>query len=423
MRRRFFGLEEENDSKPTLLLDKEPESEYDELFLAAKQKAEKTESDQESDTNEEPPGNSTEEPASQETAEESDAEEDQVSMESAIRLYYVDELALEGEFIDKVKSKFSSGVKNIGEKLGLMFDKVFTAVAAGTESIVKYVAKRFESFNRLKGRIGDFQKVLEELKKSSPAVPGGVVFKNKNTIAKLTSSESNDPISAVKVYLAFFNRTGKSLYEGYNKAVEQVRLMIGQSLSDPENPPARYLKFSGGLSGLSEQFIEGYYPPDGTVSFVGPLLPGNVVLVAHIPKENDDITTLRRANRDSKIILAKVQNAGKPEEQLDYYSVDQLTAFADLLLGLAEAGTSQMDIYKDINRTRDSLMAGFKGYARKILTKKDHTGNESVDLISAKFAAIDQTFVSGLMSVHTNAVNLIESGLAFCKYNAKVLAA
>lgn len=422
MLRKFISLEEDEENKPTLLLDKEPETEYDELFLAAKQKADKVVSGQETAESEPPVEESSPTHVPDEDPSEGESGEDQLSMESAIRLYYVDELALEGEMIDKLKSKLSSGVKNMGEKLGQMFDKVFTAVSAGTDSIAKYVAKRFESFNRLKGRITDFQKVLDELKKSSSSAPDGAIFKNRNVAAKLTSAESSDPISGVKAYLAFFNRTGKSLKDGYNKAVEQVRLMIGQSLTDPENPPTRYLKFAGGLSGMTEQSLEGYYPPEGTVSFVGPLLPGNLTLVAHVPKENDDITMLRRANRDSKIVLAKVQNAAKPQEELAYYSADQLATLAELMMELAEAGSSQMDIYKDINRVRDSLMSGFKGYARKILTKKDHTGNESVDLISAKFAAIDQTFVSGLMSVHTNAVNLIETGLTFCKYNAKVLA-
>lgn len=414
MKKFVFSLEED---RPSIDWDNGKESEFDILHEAVSLQ-EKTKADEAPDTVDQIDSVDT----SPTTGEDSEI---QPALESWLvnhRTSKKTAVALEGEYVEFLKSKLASAKNKLTDSLKELLDKTLAAANSGTQAIKAYVAKRVSSIQRLKGRLNELKGLVEKLAESDVVLPEGAAYKQSGVSNKLISAKDGDMPSSLKSYSTFFDQTCASFFAGVVKETEQIKLMIGQALSNPSVSNTKYLHPSFTPKGMVEREVPGYKLGDGLESLCSELLPGNTVFVAFWPKVTKDQTELVKAMTSASAVVGIDSSAEKANDEVPFVTAPELVNCLNAAQQLVARCEDHTQDYSNVSETRTKLGGLLKAFSVKVLSDDEETHKQSVDAIAAKLAFVDQVCLMGLMSLHTFTIQYIENTIAFAKENAKVLA-
>jgi hypothetical protein len=380
--------------------------------------------------------------------------EDKPAQESFRELTYSN-ISLEdyGDYYSDSPSKFKQVMSKVGEGLltagkyigylgitytpivathvykGVVFimGKLAKLLLNGIVDTTKYLNRRINSFNNLKENIATLRKTISEIKTKKEQVDlTNVKFTHKKTINALKISNSVDLIANIEILSSFLNNTIKKIDTSISNDVGSIKHLIAQTTSNVVKNPLNVMKPSIPTSGLTSGILKGYEPSDELVEAYqsNETLPGDVVLILHIPNSNiNSLDDTIKAYNGSSIFLG-INLANYQEiDSIDYMSADSLEKYLDELDKLCDICISHQSLYERVVKQKSGLRYNFKQYFNTLINSKSKVSidNSLIEYVYLKSMFVDKVYLAAAMDIHDYSIKVINHSLSFVKNNIKKL--
>lgn len=387
----------------------------------------------------------------EESSTEGNSDEETVAQESFRNLIYT-EIATE-DFGDsyetdqslvsriggKVSEAFKSSVKYLGylgitygptiarnvyKGVVMIMGKLVNLLLSSIVTLTKYLNRRINSFNKLKSDIEDAKKVLKELEGKELPDLTDIKFNNVKVINNLKVSDNVNFIENVSKTNVFIAKTINEINTCINNDIGGVKHLITSSMSGVVKNPLHILKPELPLNDMSSGILNGYEPKDETVDgYISKYsLPGDVSLVAHLPKKDINIMeeTIRAYNNSSIFLALNIKNF-KSIESVDYMTIDDLNKYLNELTKLCNTCILHQTLYETVIKNKSSLRYNFKHYFNELLNsnKKVSVNDSLIEYVYLKYMFTDKVYLAAAMDIHDYSIKVINNSLSFIKSNIK----
>lgn len=391
---------------------------------------------------------------SSETDADSIETEDKPAQESFRELTYSNiSLEDQGDYYSDSPSKFKQAVHKVSEGLAIagkyigylgitytpivashlykgvvfLMGRLVKLLLTGVINTTKYLNRRVNSFNNLKEDISTLKNTLSEIKSKKQQVDlSNVKFTNKKIINTLKISSNVDFIANINTLSTFLNNTIKKIDTSINNDMGAIKHLIAQTTSNVVKNPLNLMKPSIPTSGLTSGVLKGYEPSDDLLDAYRSTetLPGDVVLVVHIPNKSiNSLDDTVKAYNSSSIFLGVNLTSYREIESIDYMSVEILEKYLDELGKLCEICLSHKSLYERVVKQKSELRYNFKQYFNTLINSKNKVSidNSLIEYIYLKSMFVDKVYLAAAMDIHDYSIKVINTSLSLIKSNIKKL--
>lgn len=314
--------------------------------------------------------------------------------------------------------------KNVYKGVVTIMGKLINLLLSSIVTLTKYLNRRINSFNKLKSDIEDAKKVLKELEDTELPDLTDVKFTNNKVINNLKISDNVSFIENINKTNVFITKTINEINTCVNNDIGGVKHLMTSSMSGVVKNPMHILKPELPLNGMVSGVLDGYEPKDETVDgYISKYsLPGDVSLVAHLPKK--DINTMEetiRAYNNSSIFLAMNMKNFKSIESVDYMTIEDLNKYLNELTKLCNTCILHQSLYETVIKNKSSLRYNFKHYFNELLNsnKKVSVNDSLIEYVYLKYMFTDKVYLAAAMDIHDYSIKVINNSLSFIKSNIK----
>lgn len=314
--------------------------------------------------------------------------------------------------------------RNVYKGVVMIMGRLINLLLTSIVTLTKYLNRRINSFNKLKSDIEDAKKVLKELEGKELPDLTDIKFNNIKVINNLKVSDNVNFIENVSKTNVFIAKTINEINTCINNDIGGVKHLITSSMSGVVKNPLHILKPELPLNDMSSGILNGYEPKDETVDgYISKYsLPGDVSLVAHLPKKDINIMeeTIRAYNNSSIFLALNIKNF-KSIESVDYMTIEDLNKYLNELTKLCNTCILHQSLYETVIKNKSSLRYNFKHYFNELLNsnKKVSVNDSLIEYVYLKYMFTDKVYLAAAMDIHDYSIKVINNSLSFIKSNIK----
>lgn len=343
----------------------------------------------------------------------------------------VGSLAVDGlKYLGHIGVEYGPGIiRNVFKGVIYVMDRIVKLLFVSLTGLKTFIRRSTNTFTGFKEDIAKLKETIEKLEvKEVTEGEEGVSnkFTKQNIINHLKISDSVDLVNNIKALNIYLNKVVNDL----DKVIQDELLSLKHMLSINNNSMSKVstdlMKFKPNTSILKKIDIKGYeIPSDSMTSYAsGVTLPGDVMLIAHLPADNlEGAEAIAEAYNLSSMFLGINSSSFKTIESIDYMSKEQLVSLLDGLNAMCDICLSHKKIYENIMSAKLHLRYNFKNYFNSILISGDRISlkNSMLEMIYLKSHFIDKVYVAAAMDIHDYAIKVMNSSLTYVKKNISVL--
>lgn len=316
-----------------------------------------------------------------------------------------------------------TALKHLYKGILYALEKTLKALTLGAVAIQKYVKKRMASFTVFKAKIAKAREALQLLSATEPTTR---VFNNAEVLATLTIGSSVDISKNLGVALTFYKGFFSTLTQNVSAAVSNTQHLIDNVVHERVATPSFYAMEPRQLPGLVLRSVAGYEPDSAHLdSWVYPqILPGNVCFMGHFPKKAlQEVTALTEACAGSKLFFGMQQHRTAPD-YVSFMAPAELDELLTQLDAFCEVGLGLEATYQSVLKTRSRIKASLPMYTRYLMGAQGRISirDSLAELITAKVAYLDHTYISASLKTNDYVVRLLSAGLTYVNQAIRVYA-
>lgn len=337
---------------------------------------------------------------------------------------------------EEIKSKLFSALSWVGfTATPFVFKKLLKGVLYGivgiskglyhgTVYLTKYIERRTKSFDKLKTSIDTVQKTLSQL--DSSKVLDGQVYSKSAIINGLKIGNSVDFAKNINTLSQFVKNVIADLNKHIVNDAALINRMTSMVGSKAVSTPKKLLTVVPSVNGLQGSNREEYPHNPHIVNayeYSKPL-PSDTLFFAYLPSSNcQNIDELSQAYKESKIFLGLDTKGYKDVPNVNYMTIQQLTAFVSELKLLCDICIQQQNLYKRVLQLKSSMKFEFKNYLTRLIDSERKLSVEEslVQYVHLKTHFIDNVYLMGSVDVHDYCAKTISHGLSLVEAHIKKL--
>lgn len=318
-----------------------------------------------------------------------------------------------------------SVVKSLYKGVIYVFGKLAKLLYVSTVTLTKYIERRNKSFSNLKESLSSLKKSVELLKQDKGNLDGQQ-FTDQKVINSLKIGQSTDFAANIGKLKNFLNVAVSGLNRQIGNDIGAINHIMAYSKAGSTKLPENILTVKPLITNMVQGSVEGYQNyQELTESYkYNEVLPSDVVLIAVLPKGDlGSMELYTKAYSESKLFLGIDMTSFTEVRNVDYMTLEVLSAFIGELDKLCDECIAHQSLYEKISVSKKHLKFGFKNYFTSLAsadTKVSIRGS-LVEYVYLKSMFIDKVYLTAAMDIHDYAAKVILFGISYVEDHVKKL--
>lgn len=294
----------------------------------------------------------------------------------------------------------------------------------GVVLLGKSYERRRNSYDNVKAQLEALTAELE--KKDDPEEEVKDTYTNSHVINHLKIGDSVDFTANVTAHAEFMDRVIQELNTGVKNDAKMIQYLTTEMARERLQAPSSVLTIDVRFKDMSERIIEGYETPSETLHTLtsNTSLPGDVVLIAHLPNAKMDTQTdFTEAYNHAKVFYGMDMSKFVSVENVNYMTKSELQGFLAALTSLNEMLHAHEYFYKDMLLAKKKMRLSFGNYVQSLVSSGEKVSlkHSLADVINLRTMFMDKVYLVAAVDTHDYAVRVISVGLTLAKDHIKKL--